>query len=303
MLHDHREIADERSSIPVAVVGTGRLARTLARSLAAGNGEHRLLGVHGRRPGAVDALIEVAGVGRPLAADDVMGEADVVFLAVRDDALAEVAGVLAATGVASLHDQLFVHGSGVCGLGPFEALREGGRHFATLHPLASLPEAGAATLAEVLVVCGGDAGARAQTLALAAALGARAAWSPDLDRPLYHAAAALLANGLTALFARGAALLEQAGGDTLAGAAQALMTSALKPLDGAAAEATLTGPVRRGDAATVAVHRNALRCADPSALALYDALMREALEISVRAGLDEGSARAVRRALSDDPGP
>ena len=61
--------------------------------------------------------------------------------------------------------------------------------------------------------------------------------------------------------------------------------------------AALTGPVARGDAATVRMHRRALRALDSDLDAAYAALGRHALRVARERGLPADRARATARAL------
>jgi predicted short-subunit dehydrogenase-like oxidoreductase (DUF2520 family) len=63
--------------------------------------------------------------------------------------------------------------------------------------------------------------------------------------------------------------------------------------------AALTGPVRRGDAETVAAHLNAL---PPGERELYLLLAREALRLAREAGLSAEAADRVARALGAPSG-
>ncbi|MEP6687401.1 MAG: DUF2520 domain-containing protein, partial [Gemmatimonadales bacterium] len=60
----------------------------------------------------------------------------------------------------------------------------------------------------------------------------------------------------------------------------------------------LTGPIRRGDAASVQRH---LAVLDPADRALYRALGLVALRLARGAGLADAQAAAVERALTDEP--
>jgi predicted short-subunit dehydrogenase-like oxidoreductase (DUF2520 family) len=121
----------------------------------------------------------------------------------------------------------------------------------------------------------------------------------------YHAAAALASNYVVAAIDVAAAVLGAAGVSPEQ-AAQALVPLAEGALRNVAARGTtsgLTGPVRRGDAATFQRHLDALR-GRPELVEVYRALARRAVEIAARidgrdapdrAGLD-----AIRALL--DPG-
>ncbi|MEZ4368895.1 MAG: DUF2520 domain-containing protein [Kofleriaceae bacterium] len=106
----------------------------------------------------------------------------------------------------------------------------------------------------------------------------------------YHAAAALASNYVVALVDAAAELLAGSGLD-LAAARAALVPLAQGALAEVAARglpAALTGPVRRGDAATVARHLEVL--ADGDLAGLYRTLARRAARIA--ATLPEGEAPA-----------
>jgi predicted short-subunit dehydrogenase-like oxidoreductase (DUF2520 family) len=104
---------------------------------------------------------------------------------------------------------------------------------------------------------------------LAAALGMRAFEIADADRTAYHAAASMAANFLVTLESAAARLAATAG----------VERELLVPLMRAAVErwavdgdASLTGPIARGDEATVARHREAIYERTPELLDLYDVL-------------------------------
>ena len=67
-------------------------------------------------------------------------------------------------------------------------------------------------------------------------------------------------------------------------------------------QAALTGPVVRGDAATVAAHVRALRHADPSVARFYETAAGHLLQMAARRGLSDEQVRALRAAISGHPG-
>jgi predicted short-subunit dehydrogenase-like oxidoreductase (DUF2520 family) len=75
-----------------------------------------------------------------------------------------------------------------------------------------------------------------------------------------------------------------------------LLASAAANVASGDAAAALTGPVARGDAPTVAMHRRAL-AGRPKVLAAYDALSRAAIDLARAAGADEAALRAVAAEL------
>jgi predicted short-subunit dehydrogenase-like oxidoreductase (DUF2520 family) len=153
----------------------------------------------------------------------------------------------------------------VSGATPLSALDPHTRRF-SIHPLQTFtrsrgPEqldgAWAAVTAET------DE-ARGQSLELARTLGLEPFELEDSQRPLYHAGAAMASNFLVTLHEAAAALVAAAGAPP-----EALEPLMRRTIDNGF---ELTGPISRGDWATVEAHREAIRKARPDLEPLYDAL-------------------------------
>ncbi|MEP6753703.1 MAG: DUF2520 domain-containing protein [Candidatus Dormiibacterota bacterium] len=226
-----------------------------------------------------------------------------------DDAVPFVAASLAALGVRVPAKVAFVHVSGALKLGVLAPLAR--RHaVGSFHPLRSFPEPGPPEAFRGIVI-GVDANSeslRRLLNRLARDLGATPKRVDDAQRAVYHAAAVFASNYIVALLAEAARLLEQAGW-TEREAIQGLVPLA----EGAVANvrkrgpvAALTGPIRRGDAATVKRHMSALAEVEPRASRskqgrqsdLYRMLGEVALEIAQEAGLKPAAAEQTRRALT-----
>ena len=282
--------------LDLAVVGSGRLALALADALTTRVRGHRLLGFYARNKEALASLLQEFPDSRSLDTSE-LAQVDVLFLAVADDAIEDVAGELAKAAVCP---GLILHASGAHGTSVFQPFIDRTPRktkVGVLHPLVSLSsETGLEAVP--MILCGDD---RDGICAVARSLGAEPIWTPELERPLYHAAATMLANGLTALFAAGRELLELASAKEL-GAKEALllMRSALLPLQSTSAEAALTGPVRRGDHRVIEGHRKAIARRAPSLLTLYDALAEHSIVIAQQGGLTRSAADELRRILKED---
>jgi len=253
--------------VRVAILGMGRLGRTVAPLLAAAG--HAVL--PWRR-------------GEPVPA------ADIAWITVPDGAVADVARLVPPGPVV-------LHASGALGVDVLRPHRPAG----SLHPLATFPGPDVAVpdLAGVPAAVAGDPEALAAAAALASSLGLRPVTVPG-DRRLYHAALVIAGNFATVLLAEASGLLAAAGVDPaeapgmLLPLARASLENAAIPDPGAA----LTGPFARGDAHTVAAHRRALAAASPRLLPAYDELGRLALAL---ARLPTPRRDAVLRALAADP--
>jgi predicted short-subunit dehydrogenase-like oxidoreductase (DUF2520 family) len=222
----------------IAIVGRGRMGPALARALGAAG--HAVLGPLGR--GA-------DGAG-----------ADVVLLCVPDGQIAAAARAVAP------RDGLIVgHCSGATGLdvlAPHDALG--------LHPLMTVTAEGGAFAGAGCAVAGSTPHALETARALALALGMQPFEVADADRAAYHAAAAIASNFLTTIEAAAARLAATAG--VPREALVPLVRTSVENWAALGGERALTGPIARGDEATVARHREAIAERAPDLIDLFDAL-------------------------------
>jgi predicted short-subunit dehydrogenase-like oxidoreductase (DUF2520 family) len=133
--------------------------------------------------------------------------------------------------------------------------------------------------------------------ALVVEIGGEPVWVPELARPLYHAALTVGANHLTTLVNDAVDLLDRAGIEYPARLLAPLLSAAL---DNALrlGDAALTGPVSRGDVATVASHLATLSDEAPEVVASYVAMTRRTAERAEASGrLRPEQAAEVRRTL------
>jgi predicted short-subunit dehydrogenase-like oxidoreductase (DUF2520 family) len=153
----------------------------------------------------------------------------------------------------------------VSGATPLAALDPHERRF-SLHPLQTFTRArGPEQLdgAWAAITAETDE-ARELGFELACVLGLEPFQLGDADRPLYHAGAAVASNYLVTLHEAAAGLVAAAGAPP----------EALEPLMRRTIENgfELTGPIERGDWATVEAHREAIRRVRPDLEPLYDVL-------------------------------
>jgi predicted short-subunit dehydrogenase-like oxidoreductase (DUF2520 family) len=234
-----------RSLARIGIVGGGRVGQTLALRLA-------------------EAGYEIDGpVGRGAAPSG-----DVVLLCVPDSeietACAAVAGRAALVG----------HTSGAT---PLSALASAAAHGAAvfgLHPLQTIASEDADLRGAGCGIAGSSDRALAVAHELAQALGMEPFELDDDQRSAYHAAASIASNYLLGLEATAEAVAAGAG------IAPEDARRLLGPLVRQTVEnwlahgpsAALTGPVARGDEATVQRQRDAVEAVSPEALRLFDEL-------------------------------
>jgi predicted short-subunit dehydrogenase-like oxidoreductase (DUF2520 family) len=124
---------------------------------------------------------------------------------------------------------------------------------------------------------------RAVAESLVVEMGGEPVWVPEPARALYHASLTIASNHLVTLVNDALGLLSSAGVSEPARLAAPLLSASLDNVlrlgDGA-----LTGPVVRGDVATVAAHVATLTRAAPDVLPAYLAMARRTAERAQAAG-------------------
>jgi predicted short-subunit dehydrogenase-like oxidoreductase (DUF2520 family) len=237
----------------IAIVGAGRLGTALSAALRAAG--LSVSGPHGRLP-------------------ELPGAPTLVLLCVPDG---EIAAAAAALGGRD-GSVLVGHCSGATTLEPLA-----GREALSLHPLMTVP-AGSRPEAfhgAAAAVDGSTPRALAAAEALARAVGMRPMHVAPEDRAAYHAAASIASNFVVTLEAAAERLAATAGVDRAALAP--LVRAAVETWAELGPERALTGPIARGDGATVARQREALLERAPDLLPLFDALA-DATRILARSG-------------------
>jgi predicted short-subunit dehydrogenase-like oxidoreductase (DUF2520 family) len=282
----------------VGIVGTGRVGSTLGAALArAGHEVVAASGVSAQSRDRAERMLP----GVPIrATDDTVAAADFVLLAVPDDILRPLIAGLADTG-AWREGQLVAHTSGAQGIGVLDPAAARGVLALALHPVMTFtgrPEdldrlEGAAFGVTALDEL------RPVAESLVVEMGGEPVWVPEPARPLYHASLTVASNHLVTLVNDASSLLDAAGvaepSRLLAPLLSASLDNVLRLGD-----AALTGPVSRGDVATVATHVRTLRAAAPDVLASYLAMARRTAERAEASGrLTAAQAEDVRTVLED----
>lgn len=266
------------------LVGAGPVATALAGALRLAGVP--VLGLWGRRPPAARAAGAAAGVAAfSSAPPDILLEAEVVILAVRDNAIGDVAQVLAGTGLIGKRHVLLHCSGAVAAREVFGNVASVVGGLGTLHPLQAIADGRVAMRALKGTVFGveGDEVGRATAAKLVSALSGIVLALDSTQMAAYHCAAALASNYLVSAIDAAAQVLAGAGVSPTQ-AAQALLPLAEGALRNVAQKGTaegLTGPIRRGDVATIQRHLDALRD-KPDVAQLYRALARHAVEIAKR---------------------
>jgi predicted short-subunit dehydrogenase-like oxidoreductase (DUF2520 family) len=200
--------------------------------------------------------------------DDLRGAAagtDLVLIATPDHAIAEVAAAIEPS-----ERTVVAHVSGSVGLHPLARHRRR----SVVHPLVALPDAerGAERLVGAWfgIADAGDP----MVAEVVASLRGRVVHVAETEWPRYHAAAVIASNHLVALLGQAERVAASVGAPI-----EAFLDLARGSLSDVAAlgpREALTGPVRRGDTATVTRHLDAL---PPDERPAYEVMAREAARL------------------------
>jgi predicted short-subunit dehydrogenase-like oxidoreductase (DUF2520 family) len=271
------------------LVGAGPVATALAGAMRLGGVP--VLGLWARKAPAARSAGAIAGVASFSAAPpDLLLEADAVILAVRDAAIAEVAQMLVATGLITRRHVLIHCSGGLSSTEAFAAVRDQIGGVATLHPLRAIADARTAmrSLKGTVVGIEGDEGGRAMAQALATAMGGTPLELAGGQMAAYHAAASMASNFVVALLDAAQGAMTSAGvpAEDARAALVALAQGAVANVGAKGVDAGLTGPIRRGDLATVTRHVQALQSPTlaPDLAAIYRVLGQRTLAIARRLG-------------------
>ena len=279
----------------VGIVGAGSVGQALGRLLTT---RYRVR--IASRSGASEAAAFIGAGAKSCGVENLADACDCIVLAVPDRAVASVATELAASTPSAVLQ--------TCGsLGPaaLSPLPDRGVSCATFHPLQTFPDRQAGVVAlpgATFGICGGGA-ALGWCGRLARTLDGTTIEVAEDRLPLYHAAAVVASNCMVGLVDAASSLMEEAGidRDTGRAALRPLIESSVGNALTMDTDQALTGPVVRGDAATVRTHLEAMGETPGPLRGLYRACGRHLLAMAVRRGLAPEAAVALRLALAGKP--
>jgi len=230
----------------------------------------------------------------------VIDGADLVLLAVPDDALAELVSGLAATD-AWQAGQIVVHTSGRYGTDILRPALSAHILPVAIHPAMTFTGTALdlGRLDECAFGITGPDALRPMAEALVVEMGGEPVWVAEDQRAAYHAALAHGSNHLVTLIAQAMEVLSAAGVDepraVLGPLTRAALDNALRLGD-----AALTGPVARGDVSTVGTHLRELGRISPEIRTTYVALARATAVRALESGrLQPSAAEPLLDTLAD----
>lgn len=192
--------------------------------------------------------------------EEIISGSDMIFFTVPDDAIASVWR----EAKPFIHGKIIAHCSGLCSSNIFSDAASTDCTAYSVHPLCAVSdrENSWKKLNDTLfTVEGGDYSSQSHMLEMFAEMGNRTCVINAQDKAKYHAAASLASNHMTAVFSMAKELLMECGFEEKA-AERELYTLARGNLDNLLSQGcmqSLTGPIERGDTATVKRHLEVLK--------------------------------------------
>lgn len=252
------------------IVGGGHLGRALGR-LFATSSAFTVQDVATRSPASAGAAVAFIGAGRAVERIGAMRPAQAVMLAVGDDEIEAACDALSISA-----GMLVFHCSGARSSQALARAREQGALVASVHPVRSFADAARVAADFTGTWCGieGDEAALALLAAPLAAIGARTVVIDAARKTVYHAASVFASNYLVTVLDAALRAYVAAGipADVARELARPLATETLENVLRLGARDALSGPIARGDMATVARQQAALDGWDAPTGELYRAL-------------------------------
>jgi predicted short-subunit dehydrogenase-like oxidoreductase (DUF2520 family) len=243
----------------LSIIGAGRLGRTLG-CLAMRSGQVRVAGVYCRTAGHAAEAVAFIGGGVPCERLDALPASDLYLLSTPDDALSAIARQLADCGLPA--GALVLHASGALDSSVLAPLRRCHVRLGSLHPAFSFADPARAVEQFSGCKCAleGDAEALDDLQGFAALVGGSGFQLRPGGKAGYHAALCMASNYLVTLTGLSQSLALESGVpdgfcQELVGE---LMRRSLENALALGAHKALTGPIARGDSATVARHVQSL---------------------------------------------
>jgi predicted short-subunit dehydrogenase-like oxidoreductase (DUF2520 family) len=261
----------------ITIVGAGNLGAALARSLH--GAAYVIDQIVFRNSGASrrKARLLAKRVGaRAVDLARVKIAADLVWLCVPDDAIADVARSLAQK--ADWKGRVVLHSSGALTSDELTALRRCGAQVASVHPMMTFVAGASPSLAGVPFAIEGDAAAVRASRAIVKDLGGKAYAIRRQDKVAYHAWGTFASPLLTALLATTEHVAAAAGVNRREAKRRMLpiLQQTLANYAALDAAGAFSGPIVRGDAETIRRHLRILRKV-PAAEQVYAALAMAAV--------------------------
>lgn len=266
------------------IIGAGQVGRVLGRRFSELQ-VLRLAQIVNRTQASADAARQFIGAGVALADIALLQPAQITMLSVPDDRIATTCAAMAERGVFG-PDSIVFHCSGAKASSELAAAREAGALVASLHPVRSFADAAqvAASFTDTIFSVEGDAGALAVLIPALQAIAAKVVQIDAGQKLLYHAASVFASNYLVTLMETALQAYQAAGipADMAKAMAGPLARQTLENVFQLGTEAALTGPIARGDLATVTRQQQVVGVWNAEAGTLYEAFTAPTVLLALR---------------------
>jgi predicted short-subunit dehydrogenase-like oxidoreductase (DUF2520 family) len=265
----------------IAVLGTGRVGKTLGR-LFADSAIVAVTSVFNRLPSNANESVAFIGQGMPVSSLTDLATADYYMLSVADQAIAPMVAALIEQQVQFKQGSVVFHCSGALSSAVLYSLQQFGCRVASVHPIKSFALPSRAVTDFKGTYCGieGDLLAVEKLQTLFMAIGAIPLRLDSKQKAMYHAATVMACNNLVALMQAAIVMYQQAGlSQQLAYAvARPIVEGTVNNIFSLGTVQSLTGPIARGDVETVKMHLQAIT--EPQVKQLYTSLGQWALGLA-----------------------
>ena len=268
----------------LTLIGSGHLARTLGR-LWHQHGGIKIQDVLSRTSANAQAACAFIGAGRAVDSYADLADANIYLIATPDDQIAGACERLAASRRLKPGTIVF-HCSGALPATILAAAAACGALTASVHPVRSFasPEQVAASFEGTWCGVEGDAGALAVLGPLFTGIGAQLVAIDPVAKTVYHAAAVFACNYLVTLLDVAVQAYAHAGipSDVAMKMMEPLVKKTVDQAFAAGTAAALSGPIARGDMATVEKQQMAVTAWDKDKGELYGVLAKETALLAQR---------------------
>ena len=236
------------------IIGSGRVGRACGRMWAQA-GVFEIQDVLTRSRESAAEAVSFIGAGRAAGRLEEMQGADIWMIATRDDAIVPSCATLAASGKITPDDIVF-HVSGATPSTDLKPVKDKGALVASVHPIKTFTDAGQAVESFSGTYCSAEGDAEALKVLRPAfeRIGAKVFNIEPRMKPIYHAGGVFACNYLAALIEAALRAHEKAGipRDASLAALEPLVRETVDAIFEHGPARALTGPISRGDTATVA---------------------------------------------------
>ncbi len=283
----------------VGIIGAGVVGTAMGVILSRQGWE--VTGVYDLRPESTRFLAQEVGARIGSSPTEVSRSADVVLVTTSDSAIEGVVRGIAKEG-GFREGQFVAHMSGALSSDVLWAAREQGAITLSVHPVQSFAsvERALQNLPGSVFSIEGDERGFELAAEVVRTLGGEFFFIDKKAKPLYHASACVVSNYLVTLVDFGLQLMEQAGipRESAHRALLPLIEGTVNNIVNIGIPGALTGPIARGDVATVTRHLDSIRGMMPEWLGFYRVVGYHTVDVARAKGtIDEETALTLKNLL------